>query len=150
MVSSNTPPIPAWMNKFARPGPERVLDDLSSDHRVLFDRARGLLRDVGGVRETFDWRGIPMRWSFAYEQTGMPIAYLVPEPDRPHTTLPLPMALLESLDIRKLSRPIREGILHGKQVSGTVWAEWDLASANLASDVAALLSCRRTQVASSR
>lgn len=116
-----------WTDRFRRPEPQDLLSGLPEPE--LADKAREALGELKGVSEQLSWQGIPWRWAFTYSNGGgahQPLAALVPEPESPKLATALPGEFVESLQVRKLPRPVREALLNATPVGRMVWVEWPL------------------------
>lgn len=129
-----------WFDQFRTPAEKTLLAGQDEIQTELFSRLRAAL--AADLTETLAWRGIPWRWSFAYTSIDgdTPAAFLIPEPGKPQLAVPLPIAFVDTLKVRRLSKPVRDGILLAKPVSGILWAEWDLTSQTLVDDLTGLVN----------
>jgi hypothetical protein len=130
-----------WLHRYRAPAAADLVADLdpaSADH---FRHLRSALTIQGDVRETLAWHGIPWRWSFRYTPAAadVPIAYLIPQPDRPSLILPLPEDFLADSPDLKLSRHNREAITLTPAVGGIRWTHWHLTSRTLADELLILV-----------
>lgn len=120
-----------WANKFRRPAAEELLEQYGSKQLAqLVAAARAELAGLDGVTETLSWNGVPWRWSFEYRQRGggaQPLAYLVPDPQRPQIAVPLTSDQIGMLPLRRLKRFVRDGIVHGRMVAHVYWPSWEFA-----------------------
>jgi hypothetical protein len=124
-----------WANKFRRPSADELLAQYGSKQLAqLVAAARAELAGLAGVTETLSWNGVPWRWSFEYRPEhpsplagGQPLAYLVPDPQRPQIAVPLTVEMIDQLPVRRLKRFVREGIVHGRIVAQVYWPSWEFA-----------------------
>lgn len=133
----------AWHDQFTQPTPEGLLAPFEGPVADGLEVLRGMLAGAG-LREHVTHMGIPWRWCFAYLDApdADPFAHLIPEPGRPQLSLPLPEALIESLKIRRMSKTIRDGLIHARMVGRVVWAEWDITSRPQAEELARLATVK--------
>lgn len=125
-----------WANKFRRPTPDELIAQYGSKQLAqLVAAARAELSRLAGVAETLSWNGVPWRWSFEYRAErpapgaagAQPLAYLVPDPQRPQIAVPLTAEMIDLLPVRRLKRFVREGIVHGRIVAQVYWPSWEFA-----------------------
>lgn len=136
---------PAWEERFRLPTRDDLLNAFNRPQRHLIDVLRTGLLALESVEESLTWRGIPWRWSLSYSQEGesdRAWAYLVPQPAKAVFCLPIAADSLESLPLRKLSRPVRDSIFAATQVGGVYWPQWELVSRTQVDDLF-LLARRR-------
>lgn len=124
-------PRSCWEDRFRVPSVSELRALLSKQHVQLFDVAREALLALDGVNESIEWRGVPWRWSLAFQtEPGRPLAYLVPQPARPRLAVPLSDEVVGSLAARKVSRPIRDAIVFAPRVGEVLWPSWELLGRN--------------------
>lgn len=124
-----------WRNQFAQPTTDLLLDEIESERRKLFDLFREGLLALDACEESLDWHGIPWRWSLEYTIGTVTRAYLVPDPERPCVAMPIRAAEIDAINLRSLSRPVREGVVNAAYVAGVLWAEWELTAATQVNDL---------------
>lgn len=127
-----------WFDRYQPPTLDDLRAGLERGPDALFDYGRKGLQGLDGVEEVLSWEGIPWRWCLVYRlagEPGRPLAYLVPDPDRPHIALPLTDDVLAILPVRRFSKSIRDRIVFASEVSGVHWAQWDLASRALIDEI---------------
>lgn len=127
----------AWEDRFRTPTLEQLRAPLNKQLQGAFDAARDRLLEFEGLSESILWRGIPWRWTVAFtsqdDREGW--AYLVPQPARPYLVLPVAIETLSKLPVRRLSKFVREGILHAACVAGVYWPQWDIQTKGQVEDV---------------
>jgi len=107
------------------------------------------LTELSGVRESIVWQGVPWRWTFIYRheadsQRGL--AYLIPQPEKPLLAIPLPAEVVAALQPRKLSRSIRDVIVHAPSVAGLRWATWEIQSESQVEELLSLVTARHAAI----
>lgn len=137
----------AWDNRFTTPDAPTLLSQIAEPCRDAFDTARARLDALEGATSTVRWLGVPWRWTLVYRVEGEDLAYLVPDPQRPVLAIPLPASWLDGPEAKRLSRPVRDGLARARVVGQTAWAEWELSSVTLATDLGRLLSRSQQQPA---
>lgn len=131
MPSLNLRSRDAWTDRFRAPSVEELKQPLGKQLGQLLEATRQRLVDFAGVREELSWQGIPWRWTLVYRwdaEPDRPWAYVIPEPGKPRLALPLSAELIARLPARKLSKPVRDGIVHATEVASVRWAQWELTS----------------------
>lgn len=132
-----------WDDQFSRPGRSNLLAGLNKQDQLLVDRCLERLDAVPKVRSSVRWHGIPWRWAIRYETDKKePVAFLIPEPRRPRLAIPLAAADLDRIGLKKLSKPVREGIALASAINGIVWTEWVLSSRSQADELLGLVGAR--------
>ena len=118
----------AWEDKYRVPTAADLLAALAGPHGELLRTAREALGQF--ATERIAWLGIPWRWSLVYSTPKgvRPLTYLVPQPGRPLMVLPLGGEVALDVLERKLSRPVRDAILHAPVVGEVRWTQWELTS----------------------
>jgi hypothetical protein len=140
---SALPPRRAWEDRYRTPNPEDLIRGMEGPGRELFLHVRGELAALAGVRESLSWQGIPWRWSFSYRMAGgrEAFAFLVPQPGRPLLGLPLGECVFDTVLESKISKPVREAILHAPAIGSVRWTQWELTSRTQAEDLLILARC---------
>lgn len=119
----------AWEDKFRTPTPEELLLGPSKQPESLIAECRERLMALEGVTEELSWHGVPWRWTFAYRmedaEDTRPLAYVVPQPGKGRVSIPLTHTQIAALPLRKLSKFIRDGLLHAPDVGGVRWVQWE-------------------------
>jgi hypothetical protein len=134
-----------WENKFRSPTLAELKAAYPKPVQQLVDEAREALVTFGDYKEDLAWLGIPWRWSLVYRQPGEPLAaaYLVPQPVKPRLAVPVEMEFVLTAPTRKLSKFIREGLVHCPEVGGIRWASWELLAKNQIDEIIDFMTLRR-------
>lgn len=121
---------------------------MDTPHAELLEFGRERLA-AGGVSFHLAHLGVPWRWCLEARTDGLDtvIAYLVPEPKRPQLAIPMPEDSLHRLSLKRLSKPVRDGLLHARLVGGVIWAEWDLNGRPLTTELCDLALAKRAALA---
>ncbi len=117
-----------WEDRYRTPTVRELCDALSRQHAHLIDLGREKMLALGGVTESIEWRGIPWRWTLAFNVESTALAYLVPQPARPRLALPLPEEIVQALPLRRATKAVRDAITFAPRVGGILWPAWDLQS----------------------
>lgn len=130
MATTSFKPRSSWSDRFREPTILDLQAELCERHRALFIEARDGFGLVEGVCESVEWAGIPMRWSIVYRIDGQEraVAYLVPDPAKLALVLPLTAVRVESILAGRISRIVRQSIVHASTVDGVRWVQWFLTS----------------------
>jgi len=99
-----------------------------------------------GTSEDVMWQGV-WHWTIAYRHesdTSRCLAYLVADPTKPRLCIPVPNELVPLLPVRKLSRFVRDGILHAPVVGQIRWACWGLTLKSQVEELMLLMQFRLT------
>lgn len=129
MDSDTTREQVIWRDRFTIPTLTQLRAQLIDPAAALFDEVRTGLTTAPNIRESLLWHGIPWRWTLTYtsrEAENAPWAYLIPDPASTQLAIALTCPTLENIQIRKLSKPTREGLLQAPNVDGVIWAQWEL------------------------
>lgn len=141
-------PAVAWANRFRRPGADELVSAVGSNGAAIIRAGRERLSGFPGVSEDLRWCGIPWRWAFAYthkEQTEPALAYLVPQPSKPVLVVPVPPEMLGTLPMKRLSKPVRDGIVFASIVGQTRWAQWELSAVSQLDELMDVIGLRLPQ-----
>lgn len=132
-----------WEDQFSRPARASLLAGLNKQDQILVDRCLERLDAVPRCRCAIRWHGIPWRWTICFERDKKaPVAFVIPEPRRPRLAVPLTADDLDRINLRKLSRAMREGISLASAINGVVWTEWVLSSKTQTDEVFSLVNSR--------
>jgi hypothetical protein len=145
MATLHFKPSGPWENKFRTPSADDLLASFTRSVAQLIEHARHRLREAPGVHEEVSWQGVPWRWAFVFRHESdrsRPWACVVPEPTKPRIALPFTVEVIARLPARRLSKPVRDALIHGVEVDGVRWAEWELSSRPLVDEVLALAAAR--------
>jgi len=119
----------AWEDKFRTPTPEDLVQGLNKHGETPVVDVRDRLLAIEGVSEELSWHGVPWRWTFAYrtedDDSARALAYLVPQPGKARLAIPMTQPQIAALPLRKLSKFIRDGLLHAPEVGGVRWVQWE-------------------------
>lgn len=139
----------SWENKFRNPTLAELKAVYLKPVQQLFEESREAITRFGEFREELAWLGVPWRWSLVYRQSGepLPAAYLVPQPLKPRIAIPVDVDFVLSAPTRKLSKFIREGLVHCPEVGGIKWASWELLAKNQLDEVIEFMALRRAAMA---
>jgi hypothetical protein len=121
----------AWNDRFRKPSADTLVSEVGKSLVPAVELAREQLLAVSGVRESVSWQGVPWRWSLLYKHesiAGRAWVYLIPQPQRAIVVVPLTGEGVSALPLRRLLKPVRDGITHAKQVDGVRWAQWEVQS----------------------
>lgn len=119
-----------WPDRFREPTVEYLIEFLRRQNLPAFNQARTKLLALDGMHETIAWQGV-WNWTIGYRmagQSGSACAYLIPDPDKPRLCVPIAEHRLADLPTRKLSKIVREAILHAPAVNGDRWPVWAIQS----------------------
>lgn len=100
-----------------------------------------------GCIEEVTWKGVPWRWTIELRNEQTPEkawAYLVPQPEQPLMVLPITSDGLSGISMKKLNKPVRDAIIHAREVEGVRWAQWQIESK---SQVEVLVKIAKQQMA---
>lgn len=128
MAVTAVKPRKLWENRFETPTWDELTEVLPKHAAALLEYARERLAAVDGTRESLGWQGV-WCWTLVIrhpraEDRGL--AYLVPDPSRPRVCIPVANALIPQLPVKKLSRFVRDGLLHAPAVDQVRWACWSI------------------------
>jgi hypothetical protein len=140
MPASLATESPAWRNQFAQPTTDTLLAEIDPERLKLVETLRDGLLALETAEETLGWHGIPWRWSLRYSIKKADRAYIVPAPDAPSLAMPIRAAEIDAINLRSLSRPVREGVVNAAYVDGVLWAEWELTAQTQVSDLLSFLA----------
>lgn len=120
-----------WEDRFRKPTAEQLVSELSRSSAAAMQSLREQLLGVPGCTEDVTWKGVPWRWTIEIKSDQSPekaCAYLVPQPDQPLLVLPITSDGLSSISMKKLNKPVRDAIIHAREVEGVRWAQWAIES----------------------
>jgi hypothetical protein len=138
-----------WEDRFRTPTESDLLSGYAKPLGACVEAVRAGLAELSGVRESLTWQGVPWRWTFIYRHeadTQRGLAYLVPQPDKPLLAIPLPAEVVAALQPRKLSRSIRDVIVHAPSVAGLRWATWEIQSETQVEELLSLVVARHAAI----
>jgi hypothetical protein len=99
--------------------------------------ARRKFAAIEAVYEEIGWQGV-WKWTFVYATGAEPRkgwAYLVPDPSKLRLSLPIPAELMQELPLKKLSKFVRDGLLHSPLVGRTKWPMWEIQGKGQVEDI---------------
>jgi hypothetical protein len=132
-----------WTDQFTKPSLDDLLAGLNKADQALVVRCLDRFEQMGVAQRAVVWHGIPWNWTIAVKSDNdAPIAYLVPEPRRPQLALRFPAANLAGVSLRRLPKPVRDGLLAAKVVNGIIWPEWQLISKTQVDELLALIEIK--------
>lgn len=146
MATLEFKPKSPWENKFRQPDEDELRSQYLKPVQAVLAGARAAMLTFEDAREDLEWLGIPWRWSYVYRTgsgTKAAMAYVVPQPERPRIAIPVSAMVLSKVPARKLSKFIREGVLHAPMVGEVRWAQWELTATGQIEEVLALLALHR-------
>lgn len=129
-MTAHTPKRVAWDDRFREPAVDELFKGVSSHGGAeQFKELRKRLGAFQGVQERVQWQGVPWRWTLVYSCDLDPtraFAYLVPDPAKPQIAIPLTVAMVESLPLKRMKKAVRDAVLLSKFVAGVYWPSWTL------------------------
>lgn len=150
----------AWNDKFSRPDAQALRLLHAKPELAVLDGARAALGGLAGIQESLDWQGVPWRWTFVYRGMGdlaehatplgsgpTPIAtpsglgllrafaYVIPDPSRLQICVPLTAPQIEAMPLKKMKKPVRDGIAQARSVAGVWWPTWDVGGTGAVEEV---------------
>lgn len=146
-MSSGTNTRHVWEDRFRKPTVDQLVGELGRSAQAAMTVLREQLLSVPGAIEGVTWKGVPWRWTIEIKSEQAPDkawAYLVPQPQQPLLVLPITGEGLMGLSMKKLTKPVRDGIIHAREVEGVRWAQWEIESK---SQVEVLAKIARQQIA---
>ncbi|HZW10717.1 MAG TPA: hypothetical protein VFF69_12505 [Phycisphaerales bacterium] len=137
-----------WEDRFASPTVDGLLAALPPSAAPLITSLRAAIVSEHECLETLSWRGLPWRWTLSYRPAGArpdqdAVAHIVPNPAGPAVVFRLSREEFADLPVRKLSRPVRDGLAQAKLVAGISWPEWTVQSQAQVTDLAELFRMLR-------
>ena len=137
-----------WLDKFAHPTIEQLLDALQAESKPHFLAVLAHIKTNAKLNESLEWTGLPWRWSLLYRPKGRKagreiLVYLIPDPQGPSAVFRMEQTQIENLPIKKLSRFLREGIGSCRLVAGVCWPQWTISSQSQAEDLIHLFGLLR-------
>lgn len=127
----------AWQDRFHTPTAQRLLADIQRGFTSPIEHIRAKLLAGEAIHESVIWSGV-WNWTLAYTHngdSGPAWAYIVPDPAHPRLCLPFPDGLLGELPVKKISKTVRDALVHATSVDGVRWPTWELTSKALGDDL---------------
>lgn len=141
-----------WADKFRQPSVQQLRASMNKDSAAIFDALRDRLSSVGELVETVAWQGVPWRWSIVYSAKlvgpargggagagARPWAYLIPDPDSLQLCVTLTADQIQAMDVRRLKKWVRDGIVFARAVGGSCWPTYAITAKAQAEDVFELI-----------
>lgn len=134
----------AWLDRFATPSAAMLRAAYPKERAVYLDALRHGLGQIDGLSESIAWQGVPWRWSFVYSMRGREDdihawAYVIPDLEKLRVCVTLTADDLRRLNIRRMKRWIRDGIVFARSVGGVSWATFEVDSRAATEDLLDLL-----------
>lgn len=130
----------AWTDQFSSPEPQTLIAEVPPPHDRVITDATDLFDRVDGFDCEVRWMGLPWRWTLVYREDDRDAIYVIPDPECPRVAMQIGVNTLAEGDLRKLARPVREGLARARVVGSSVWAEWDLATPGMVSNLDELVT----------
>jgi hypothetical protein len=129
-MTAQTPKRVAWEDKFRQPTQEELIRSITGAEPAEHLRElRKRLLSLEGVNERVEWQGVPWRWTLVYSCAMDPtraFAYLVPDPAHPQVAIPLTVAMVQTIPLKRMKKAVRDGVMFSKFVAGVYWPCWQL------------------------
>ncbi len=144
MSTTQTP----WTNQFTTPTVAQLRRGLTAEAADLFDRTRKTVLKFEQISEQMRWYGDCWFWSIGYfienENTtdDDPVALIIPAAEDLQLAMPIEAAFMDTLNVRRLKRAIRDGLELGQEPFHTRWAVWSLSAANITDEVLSVVTAR--------
>lgn len=146
MAGTATTGRSAWGDRFSEPTIAALRAELPKSATGLFDAARSEVLGLGeDVEERVVWQGLPWRWTMVFMSAlhgDRALAYLVPNPVSLQLGVPLSAELLGELDVRRVKKTIRDGLMSARVVGSVHWASWELSSRGQLDEVLELVKVK--------
>jgi hypothetical protein len=134
----------AWDNRFEIPSQSDLIAGLNHQMHFVAEHARHLLVQPGCVKEAVAWQGV-WKWTFSYTCTldqSRPWAYIIPDPSKLRICVPLAENVLTEIPLKKISRFVRDVIVHAAPVGQLRWPMWEVQTKAQAADVLELCTMK--------
>ena len=132
--------MPTWTDRFRTPDAQTLLAEVPEPHATPLSVASDWLDRVDGFDCETRWMGVPWRWTLVYQEDGRDAIYLIPDPAAPRVAMQIGVNSLDEADLKRLSRPVRDGLGRARVVGNAVWAEWDVAGSSIESTLDELVN----------
>ncbi len=144
MVSPKVYDRIAWEDRFNRPTIAKLRAALDPESAGMFDMLRGHLLALDGATENFAWHGDCWRWTIEYhtKHSDEPLALVVPSPADLQLAVPLERDFVRSLSLRRMKRPVKDGIGLAQDPFDTRLGVWSLQSETLLDDLLDLIELK--------
>lgn len=127
----------AWDDRFTVPTQATLIAGLPGHLSAVAEHVRAKLLATEGISEEVGWQGV-WKWTFVYVSAAEPTkawVYLVPDPSKLRISIPVPAALIPELPVKKLSKFVRDGLLHAPLVGRTKWPMWEVQGKGQVDDI---------------
>ena len=120
----------AWEDRWTQPTLEQLLKPLREQTRDIFQAMMSeQIETIDGVEQHLIWYGAAWRWTIEYRvplggQDSTNLLYLVPNPETPVVSVPLPDSVVQQLPVKRLNKYVRDGIRSAKCAVELHWAVW--------------------------
>ncbi|MCH2136481.1 MAG: hypothetical protein MK101_07860 [Phycisphaerales bacterium] len=137
-----------WTDQFRTPTMQQLRKHLQADAAELFDRARKAILKFDDIVEAPRWYGDCWFWSLGYflsheqMEDDDPVAIIIPAPEDLQLAMPVEQAFLDTLNVRRLKRAIRDGLELGQTPFHTRWAFWSLTANSVTDEILSVVTQR--------
>jgi hypothetical protein len=147
--NSNSSPRLPWHDRFCTPTVDQLREALPPPRRHAFDLLRASLLELHGVKEHCAWHGECWRWTIEYRvsRSMEPLAVIVPSPDDLQLAVPLSREFTQALPMKRLKRPVRDGLELAQEPFDTRWGVWSISSKSLIDDLQDLVELKLQHLA---
>ena len=134
MSKATIPKRDAWEDRWREPTPDQLLEVLKDQHRSPLQWLVEQARQLADVELHMRWYGKAWKWTLELSFTDSEgndlgvLAYVVPSPELPIVSIPLPTETYDELPMRRLNKYIRDGIRSAKRAVSLYWVSWTPAS----------------------
>lgn len=139
----------SWQDRFKTPTIDQLVGELNRQNAAVIEHARDRLSSGAGLSEELRWQGV-WRWTMLYRapsDNGLASIYVVPDPTKLRMAVLMPEDRIAELPLKKLSKFIRDGLLHAPVVDGLRWAQWEVQTKSQVDEVLALAAMRAVPTA---
>jgi hypothetical protein len=145
MQGTTTSPKGIWSDRFSTPGADALVDALRRDLAPAVQHARERLMAGHGLSEQVRWQGV-WCWTLVYScDAGHGVAYVIPDPARPRLGLAVKVGGAADLPLKKLTRVVRDAVLHAPVVDGFKWVALEITSKAAVDEALAVLELVKAQ-----
>ncbi len=140
----------AWSDKFRQPSPDELRSGLAKPLQQIFDDVRRHFDHVAQVSEYLVWQGVPWRWTFAFlgpiSSEPRALAYLIADPARLQICVPLTHEQIERLNLKRMKKSIRDGVVFARNVNGVWWPTWEVSTKTALEEVLELVGRKHAMI----
>ena len=140
----------AWSDKFRQPSADELRSGLPKPLQLIFDDARRHFDDMPQISEVLVWQGVPWRWTFVLlgpaSAEPRALAYLIPDPSRVQVCVPLTHEQIERLNLKRMKKSIRDGVVFARNVNGVWWPTWDVPTKTALDEVLELVGLKHAMI----